>query len=351
MNRFVSGTFGVTFALLALVPTGARCQAPAAPWANKLFLAEIVKNPTQEPPAVVIHDFGTVPQGTLCVHKFTLANIYDVPMQVIDVRKSCGCLEAYPPQKVLQPGESAEFVVSMNTAKFTGANAQTLYVTLGPNYISTAVIRVQANSRGDVQLHPGSINFGTVSLGAQPSQSVIIEYNGRQRDWKVTGIVPSDAPFKVDYKDISGRSWFSATKYHITVTLKPDAPPGAISEMVRLKTTDPASPVVQFHVNGMIEAPLTLSTDRIRFDRVKIGEEVSQKVVVRAAAGPFRIQSVADTGDGLTVETFPAPAPVQIVTVKFRPTQPGPIRREIRLLTDLGGATSTLVVEGEGIAE
>jgi hypothetical protein len=351
MNRFVSRRVGLSWIILAVVAAAAKGQAPAAPWANKLFLPEIMKNPGQEPPPAITHDFGTVPQGTVCVHKFPLTNIYDVPMQVIDVRKSCGCLEAYPPQKVLQPGETAEFVVSMNTAKFTGANTQTLYVTLGPNYVSTAILKLQATSRGDVQLNPGSVNFGTVAQGSRLSQTVILEYNGRQRDWKVTGVVPSPAPFRVEIKDISGRTWFSSTKYSITVTLNPEAPAGPISETIRLTTTDPASPVVQFNVHGMIEAPLALSSHRIHFDRVKVGTEVTQKVVIRAAAGPFRIESVADAGDGLAVETFPAPAPVQIVTVKFRPTQPGAIRREIRLLTDLGGATATLLVEGEGVTE
>lgn len=338
--------------LAFVTPSSAPAQAPAAPWANKLFLPDIGKNPAQDAPPVLVHDFGTVPHGTLCVHKFTLTNIYDVPMQVVDVRKSCGCLEAFPPQRVLQPHESAEFVVSMNTAKFNGQNAQSLYITLGPNYVSTAVIRMQANSRGDVSLNPGAVNFGTVAQGSSASQSVTLEYNGRQRDWKVTEALPVDGPVTVEVKDISGRAWFSPTKYALTVSLKPNAPAGVISEVISLKTTDPAAPIVQVNVTGVIEAPLALSTDRIRFDRVPVGGEASQKVVIRAAAGPFRIQPVSPRGDGILVETFPAPAPVQIVTIRFRPTKAGPVRQEVRLVTDLGGgAVTTIQVEGEGVAE
>src|SRR5205823_4493061 len=127
---------------------------PPAPWANKLFLPDIARNPDQPAPQVVTHDFGTVPHGTLCVHRFTMTNIYAVPLQVTHVNKSCGCLEAYPPQRVLQPSESAEFLVTMDTSKFKGPNAQTISVWVGPERVSMAVFRFQANSRTDVTLSP-----------------------------------------------------------------------------------------------------------------------------------------------------------------------------------------------------
>jgi hypothetical protein len=173
------------------VPLGAAdpATAPPGPWANKLFLPNIDRTPEQKAPPAVVHDFGTVPHGTLCARKFTVTNIYDVPIQVLDVRRSCGCLEAFPPQKVLQPNESAEFGVVMNTGKFTGPNAQAIYVTFGPNFVSTAVLKISANSRTDVSLNPGRVNFGTVSVGAQPTQTVTLEYDGRQRDWKLTGVL------------------------------------------------------------------------------------------------------------------------------------------------------------------
>lgn len=326
-------------------PTPGSAQPPPAPWANKLFLPDIGKNPTLPAPPVVAHDFGTVPHGTMCVHKFTFTNIYDVPMQVTDVVRSCGCLEAFAPQKVLQPQESAEFVVTMNTAKFSGPNAQTVYVKVGPTYESTAVLRLSAVSRPDVQLTPGQVNFGTVTQGSKPAQTVVLEYSGRQRDWKITGVIPPAGPLEVEVKEAS-RGWVGGAKFAVAVTLKPTAAAGPLSEVVALKTNDPAAPVVNVNVVGVVQAPLTLSTAAVVFDKVKVGTTATHKIVVRAAAGPFRVEAVPDDGDGVSVETFPAAAPVQILTVKFAPTKPGGFRKDIRLKTDLGGgATTTLVVE------
>jgi hypothetical protein len=344
-------------AVVAVLPAAAVAADPPGPWGNKLFLPGIEKNPTQPAPAAVSYDFGVVPHGTLCAHKFTLTNVYDAPLQVLDVRKSCGCLEAYPPQKVLQPNESAEFTVTMNAGKFAGPNTQTLHVTVGPTFVSVAVLKLSANSRADVQLSPGGVNFGTVSVGAKPTQVVTVEYTGKQKDWKITGVVPPAGPFDVTVKE-TPRGLLSApaallggsTKFAVTVALRADAVPGPLAEVIHLKTNDPAASVVAVNVSGVVEAALTLTADAVRFDRVKVGEAATQRLMVRAAAGPFKIQPVADDGDGVTVETFPAPAPVQVVTVRFAPAKPGAVRKEIRLKTDLGGgATTTITVEGEGV--
>src|SRR5262245_8329556 len=196
--------------------------APAAPWANKFFLPDIATNREQVPPPVITHNFGEVPHGTLCVQKFTITNIYDVPMQVTEVRRSCTCLDHVPMTKTLQPNDTAEFVVTMDTGKFVGFNAQSLYVTFGPKFVSTAVIRLQATSRTEVSLSPGAVGFGSVPQGAQTSQSVSVKYSGRSRDWKLTEVMPVQGPLEVKLTEVSrGGPLRGGAEYQVDVTLKP----------------------------------------------------------------------------------------------------------------------------------
>jgi hypothetical protein len=168
-------------------PTQPAVTAPN-PWANKFFLPDIANNREQAAPPIITQNFGEVPHGTVCIHKFIVTNIYDVPMQITEVRKSCTCLDYVPMVKTLQPNETGEFTVTMNTGKFVGFNTQTFYVTFGPKFVSTAVIRVSATSRTDVSINPGNVSFGAVPMGAHPSQTVTIKYTGRTRDWKLTDL-------------------------------------------------------------------------------------------------------------------------------------------------------------------
>ena len=324
---------------LGIVPLALSAQpAPPAgspqvfvPWANKFFKKD-------NPPSVIVHDFGTVPHGTLLTHRFTFTNIYDVPVQIIDVRKSCTCLDADPPQKVLQPHESAEIVLTMNAAKFNGPNAQTFYVTFGPQYVSTAVIRVQANSRADVQLSPGYVNFGVVQQGTKASQAVTVKYVGTRRDWKITDVVKPGGPLDVELTDATGPD------FQITVGLKADAPAGSILEPITLKTNDPTASLLQFNVAAVVQAPITVAPEKVKFDGVKLGQEQAQKVILRSTKA-FKVEALADSGDGLSIEPFAVSAPVQIVTVKFKPTAVGTWKRELKLKTDIGTAPLTVELE------
>lgn len=315
------------FAQVGPVAAGAQ---PFVPWANKLFQKD-------DAPAVIVHDFGTVPHGSLLVHKLTLTNIYDVPMQVIDVRKSCTCLEAQPPTQVLQPHESAELILTMNAAKFNGPNAQTFFITFGPQYVSTAVIRVQANSRGDVSMNPGQVNFGVVAVGSPVEQTVAIKYQGRQRDWKITEVVAPTGPFTAKLTDAVG------PEFKVTVTMNADAAAGSLTEPLTLKTNDPTAPLLQIHVSAVVQAPVTVAPDKVRFEG-KIGEVQTKKIILRATKA-FKVMAVADDGDGISLEPFPGSSPVQIATLTFKPTLAGNTRKVLKIPTDLGIATVTIEAE------
>lgn len=328
---------------------------PQNPWANKFFLPDISSNREQAAPAEIKHNFGDVPHGMVCVQKFTITNIYDVPVQITEVRKSCTCLEYVPMNRILQPNETADFIVTMNAGKFVGYNAQTFYVTFGPKYVSTAVIRVSATSRTDVSINPGNASFGVVPQGSRPTQSLSIKYSGKSRDWRLTDVEPIQGPFEVKVSETSrGGPLRGGAEYQVDVTLKPTAASGPIAEQINIKTNDAAHPVVQLMVTGTIAAPLEVAPNKVRLDPVTVGQATGQRVSIRAAK-PFRIVGVDGVGDGVSVELPPAGIPgapvpnVQVITVKFEPAVPGIVSRVIRIRTDLDGGIASIPIEGEAI--
>jgi hypothetical protein len=332
-------------------PTAAPPTSPAAqpaPWANKFFLPDIAEKRDQAAPPVIAHNFGEVPHGTVCSHTFTVTNIYDTPIQIIEVRKSCTCLDFVPLSKMLQPNESGPFTVTMNAGKFVGANSQTFYVTFGPKFVSTAVVRLSAVSKTDVSVNPGAVAFGTVAPGAKAAQAVKVEYKGRMRDWRITEAVTPHGPFDVQVRETDrGGPLRGGAEYTVTVALKPTAPPGPLADTLTLKTNDPANPVIALAVSGAVAVPLEVSPARVRFDAVPVGQSATKRVLVRAAR-PFRILGVDGAAGDVTVElpTTATPLPLHTITVKYDPARPGPVALELRVRTDLdGGAAVTVPVE------
>jgi beta-lactamase regulating signal transducer with metallopeptidase domain len=116
-------------------PEDGKAQSAFGVWAHKIFL-----NQTD-------HDFGTADRGAELRYSFPVKNIYAVPIEFMAIRSGSGCLTATPSKKVLQPQEEGTVDITLDTRRFTGPKEVTVYVSFGPEYNSTAVLRVSANAR------------------------------------------------------------------------------------------------------------------------------------------------------------------------------------------------------------
>jgi hypothetical protein len=322
----------LVWALITLLVAAAFSPAQTTAWAEKLFKG------------TTTHDFGNVARGAQLYHRFPMTNIWAVPLEIVSVRSSCGCITATPTQQVLQPRESAYLEVNMDAHRFTGPKTVSIYVTVGPQFTSTATLRVSANSRADVVFNPGQINFGVVPQGQTPVQVIDIEYAGAF-DWRVNEVNKNGAPLDIAFEELYRRP--GQAGYRIRATLKSDAPAGQLKKELVLKTNDPAGADVPMLVEATIQAALTIVPGTVNLGEVKIGETVSRRVVVRGN-GPFKITSVDGLGDGVEADLPANAAAVQVVTLKCHPTQAGELHRQLRIKTDLNTESSaTVMVEGK----
>jgi hypothetical protein len=336
--------FLTALALIA-VATSTTAQAPStetpAPWANKLFLPDIASNPAQRPPAEIVHDFGTVPQGTICRQTFRITNIYDVPLQLLEVRSSCSCLVCDRPQKTLLANESAEVTVSLDTRRLEGAVSQTLEVTVGPLHISTARFKFLAISRPDLLVSPGRADFGTVPLGEEAKVRLTLEYHGVHADWQPTEVVVPNSKLQATLRPDPQAESGGVKRYFLDLSLpRHGITAGAVTENVTLRSN--MGEEVQIPVLGTIRPPLELSQTEADLGMVRLGETFVHRLMVRAPGGLFQIEATG-ADDLLSVETFPAAAPVQIITLRYTPQKAGPFERDITIRSSRGGEATVRV--------
>ncbi|HEV2946711.1 MAG TPA: DUF1573 domain-containing protein [Gemmataceae bacterium] len=328
----------MVMAVVAGLATAAAAPAQSDNWANKLFTFK-------GGPQSLYHDFGNVPYGSMLHYNFPIYNPWAIPIEITEIRVSCGCVTARASKTVLQPRETAYIEANMDTLRFKRPESRTvsIHVSVGPQYISTATVQVSANARGDVVLQPGQINFGVVAAGQSPAKSVDVEYAG-VLDWRINEIVKNDAPVEVVPEE-----WYrqpGKVGYHLRVTLKPDAPAGPLTKELLLRTNDPASPLVPVLVEATIQAPLTVVPSALSLGNAKVGDTVSKRVIVRGNE-PFKIIGVEGVGDAITVD-LPEKADVQqILTIKYQPKAAGEMHQQLKIKTDLPQeAAVTLKVEG-----
>jgi Protein of unknown function (DUF1573) len=333
MRRVVLTVLG----LLLLTPVAPGQEAPTG-WAAKLFRDADGKT------VPLGHDFGTVPKGAMLQFRFPMTNIYAVPLQM-DATVSCGCVTATPNPRVLQPRETGSLDITMDTTRFSGQKSVTVQVTVRhPQYWSGTAFNINAFCRGDVVLDPAAAVFGVVPRGQPATKELVVQYHGQQ-PWQIVGLAQNDAgPFDVRYREEVRRP--GQVAYRVYLTLKGDAPAGSLKGELHLVTNDPNNRLVPIPYDATVQAALAVVPDVARLGALTAGGEAASRRVLVRGNKPFRIVAVEGQGDGLTVDPPTAVAPVQLLTIKFQPTQPGAVQRTLTIRTDLdGGASVTARVE------
>jgi hypothetical protein len=317
---------------LFVVALAASSSPAQMPWAEKMFKEGLS------------HDFGSVPRGAQLSHRFAITNIYAVRMEITSLKSGCGCVTATAVKRVLEPRESTTIDVTMDARRFTGAKTVGITITVGPDFISSAQLRVSANSRADIVFNPGQVSFGTVTRGQAASQVIDVEYAG-VLEWQVTEASAKDLPVEVKFSELYRRP--GQIGYRVRVSLKPDAPVGPLKGHLFLKTNDPASLLLPVLVEGVVQSNLTVAPATLSLGTVKIGETLRRRVVVRGNK-PFRVVRVEGLGEGMQLDspTSATPAPVQVVSFKCVFSKPGEFKHEVKIKTDLQEAPVVVTIDG-----
>ncbi len=321
----------LVLAICALSAVPALGQTSGA-WADKLFANKTT------------HDFGTVARGTQLKFSFPIKNIYAVDLEITSVRVSCNCVDAKASKKVLKPQEEATIDIVMDARRFTGTKQVNVFVTVGPEYISTATLIVKAYARSDVVMNPGEFNFGVVPQGQQPTLTMDVEYAG-QLDFRIKEVVkPADAPFSVTMQEMQRNN--GRVSYRMTLKLNADAPGGAFKHDLVLKTNDPASELLTVTADGNVQAALRAAPTTVNLTGLKVNEAKSFKVIVQGNR-PFRITDVKTDNPAITA-TLPQEAQtVHTLQLRCTPTAAGELKCVVTVVTDLEkNASVTVTVSG-----
>jgi hypothetical protein len=276
------------------------------------------------------HDFGLVPRGAQLHHSFSWTNSTANPLEIVELRTSCGCITATPLPRTLAPGQNGTIEVDMDTRKFVGIKNVVIHVLVGPNPTQVYTIQIAAHSRPDIVYNPSHVQFGVIGTGSTPTQIIEVDYAGTEM-WRIVEIV-NQSPYLTATLEETVRK-AGQVGYKIHVKLKENAPIGSFRHELMLKNTDANSPVVPLLVEGTVRSSLTLFPSSVSFGGVKAGSVATRRVTIRSEEA-FKILRVEGVMDGIEVLATNKQQPVQVVQVNWKPTEAGELSREIILHTD-----------------
>jgi hypothetical protein len=281
-------------------------------------------------------DFGSVPHGHMATHPFRVVNRTGNTVHISNVRVSCGCTSAQALQHTLAPGQDTAILVQMDTRRFYGVRAVSIYVQFDQPHFDEVRLGIQADSRDDVAVLPDSLRFGQLKPGTAAASTVTVSFLGDSA-FRITGIRCDSNYVQLGYEE--SRRDEGEVAYRVSARLRADVPSGTWYTDVWLATNNPTVPRLRVPLTVEVAvpppAPVKKGVQSVALGTVKAGEETERKVILHGAK-PFRVTGIKGNDKELRVNDPSSESrEVHVLTITVHPQHPGELTRTIRLRTDL----------------
>jgi len=178
------------------------------------------------------YDFGIAGPGDRITHIFKFTNVGSEPLQITRLCTSCGCTAALLSKKEILPGSSGEIRATFETKRFEGDQETTITVHSNDPDDPEIELTIIGTIKRDVAVVPQGINFGDVEKGETVTGSVKLLQLSQNK------LVLHRIEVNEKYLDATTSRFREENSrgINIDITLKSEAPVGALSEVITLHT-------------------------------------------------------------------------------------------------------------------
>jgi len=251
-------------------------------------VAQEAADPSSEtgPRAVIeapLADVGEVSRGERVTHDFIISNEGDAPLEITEVRPSCGCTVAEY-DEVIPPGETGKIHAELDTSGVSGAAAKGITVFTNDPDKPRLQLTLRVRTVEHLYFNPGFARF-VKGHGHSPGTVKQVFYSPDFEDLEIEE-VESPYPFlEVAYHEAGeGERWadVEGRQYVFTLTLDySQAPVGPVAGNVLVRTNHPKQPEAQLPVSGFVRPLLAVTPPIADFGSVSLEEPLPARFLVK----------------------------------------------------------------------
>jgi hypothetical protein len=283
------------------------------------------------------HHFGEVPPNQQLTHTFGLQNSAREPVEVVQVRSSCGCTTTDDlAGQLIQPGEVKAVPVSLRSGIVDAENIYgditVYYRPSGGGETAYRVLRVSATVRTDFNITPTQLDFGSVAVGQTATRTISL-LPAKMAEARVTATEMAGESFRVE--PLSGRG----RDFRITYSPRPALRSGPDNGQLMIRTNSPNVPFVYVSVLAWRAVPAEITPLA-----VVVGSETRGTAnceVTVTADKEFDISRVDSDDSRVTArQKNPGCRRAQILVVTIPDTRDAPVNANLKLTLKYGDDTT-----------
>jgi hypothetical protein len=312
MTRTIVCSLG---AMLMVVVAAAQQPAPAAPQQAQAP-ATAQKAPEAPQPVIdiveKIKDFGTVAKGEKIHAIFEVRNAGKAPLEISQVRPTCGCTVANF-DRTIPPGGTGKIVADVDTTGFSGPISKAVLVFSNDPATPQANLVIKADVRAFIEVLPRPLVIFRNVLQGEPASEKLVLASADGSDFKVQSAEASGGTYQLTYRELPEKERVpdrKGSQWELTVTVPANAPEGMLNQKIVVKTTAPKAPEVTINVTGAVRAVVQVIPAQVNFGTVAGDALVGQNflVVNNRQGAELQLSDVKVDNSNFATEVIPLQA-------------------------------------------
>lgn len=288
------------------------------------------------------HDIGFHDEGELVQFSIAYRNVGKAPLVIANVHTSCGCMGATPSNTTLQPGESAELKLFVDTTSRSGAESLWAFIASNDPVSPVARLHVVGAVRPSrVALFPSMLFFGQVRSSASSECRTLIPSSQDPSSPNYSDVRLTVAKVSTDtacvQAAVEGNPGDGDKGITIVTKILPHSPLGELRGHVLVETNNPRNSTLVVPFRATVKGNIDLDHESFFLGVLKKGETRDTAVTVSTVSkAPLKITKVDNPLSCLAVDVKPKTEGREyVLTAALKPDAPaGNIKGDVIVHTN-----------------
>lgn len=228
-----------------------------------------------------ILDFGDLAVGTTAEGVFIVRNAGGAPLEIREVRPTCGCTVA-DFDRAVAPGEAGRIHTVLDTTGYRGPVSWALMVFTNDPATPQVNLTVRANVVSFVEVLPRPLVRVNVLQGDTVQEKVVLA-SGTGAPFRVVGVSGAGEHVQTAVRELLGDDRVANQKgsqWELSITITPGAPEGVLHRDLVVKTDLPKAPEVNVSLSGVIRPLVQTIPSEVSFRAAGGGPSVSRNLMI-----------------------------------------------------------------------
>lgn len=252
-----------------------------------------------------VFDFGTIENKPVDV-VFTLQNAGDAPLEITNIRPTCGCTVPDVKAITVAPGKSETLKASLELPKHVGEVHKAINITTNDPANPYVELKITGSLFPFIYPEPTAVSFQKLDATRPAEAAVKVRSMDASAPFAILEAAVVEGPKEQpsEFFTVSYEAAADGNGYDVKVSAQPPLPERFIPTKVVLKTDSARAAKVEIPISAMVIGPIKVSPAKIMLPQPRAGQApITRTILVQPGlVESFQILDVSTNAPDVTFD-------------------------------------------------